>query len=1243
VGLASDCIRHIESDRDNIGDKSVTNSTTVMETAKISVGSVIEAKYRGGSKYFCGKITRVRFNGNFDIVYDDGRKEMNVHRDMIRSITKGSLPDGANDDQINADSLKNNSVSIKVGDKVEGKYRGRGSRWYAGFVSKIKKHSSRAPNDVLYDVQYDDGDADFDLAPDCIRKIDNELSNSNKQHLMMNDNGNDDGNDKQNSIDGDNNIKSPLFKVGDRVEAKFRGRGKMYKGRISKVHSRDNGECVFDVDYDDGDLDRELPPDVIKKIDIAGATVLPNDLEGEMSMIPQRGDDPHDNDCSHAVVKGRSSNEFHLGDRVEGKFRGRGTRWFKGIIAKIHANGTTKAYDVDYDDGDTDVGLASDCIRHIESDRDNIGDKSVTNSTTVMETAKISVGSVIEAKYRGGSKYFCGKITRVRFNGNFDIVYDDGRKEMNVHRDMIRSITKGSLPDGANDDQINADSLKNNSVSIKVGDKVEGKYRGRGSRWYAGFVSKIKKHSSRAPNDVLYDVQYDDGDADFDLAPDCIRKIDNQPHINNNEEAQLPTAIKEPKDTPLHSLKQQQQQQQQKKKLLDDRNSSLVERGTKIEGRYRGGSKFSPGIIIRVRQNGNFDVLYDNGEREMNVPRNMIRLVIDSCDDDNDDDTSLASRGKDDKEDGKGTIDDEDDDALSQSVNPIIGSEAPLLKVGDIVEARFRGRGKMYKGKISKVHSRKNGEHTFDVDYVDGDVDTGLPSNAIRKLSRDGNDNPPAPIDEGKLSTQKWQIGTKVETRHRGKNGRDDIDGGRHNFYPSTIVRVRSNGHCDVRHDDTGVKELNVSPDRIRAVVAATDAAPLVSPRAAVNSKGRNGKDSDNLALRGSDEVFVVLKVGDKVQGRFRGRGSRWYNGVISRIHKENEKEYYDVQYDDGDFDQRLPVTAIKKINEEHNDDEMAREKRQLPIATATEDTSVANRTTTSDTNNCNRVNGASNGSDNKVMSWSHYSVGDTVHVPTFGNGEGGSVEATIVEVKILYSVKYPNGAICRNMPSDDIKHNSSNSSSPSTSARNNVAQGIFGKHKENTTLIGKEISHTDETSAVKSIKSTVMPRDKNDNNRNNETTSQQHLKVGTKIEARYRGKKKYYPGVITRCCANNCFDILYNDGGRETSVAHDFIRPLLNTNNDDRSDGSGANWRQRARVASAVDKVADQFKAMAKGRDSAATGATAGEIVPSKTMTGSGTTRSLTSPVSGGNGGGSGGGLGRRLGSPSLSSRRLW
>ena len=49
------------------------------------------------------------------------------------------------------------------------------------------------------------------------------------------------------------------MKVGDRVEARYRGRARAYPGRIA----RENGDGTYDVEYDNGDKEQGVAADLI--------------------------------------------------------------------------------------------------------------------------------------------------------------------------------------------------------------------------------------------------------------------------------------------------------------------------------------------------------------------------------------------------------------------------------------------------------------------------------------------------------------------------------------------------------------------------------------------------------------------------------------------------------------------------------------------------------------------------------------------------------------------------------------------------------------------------------------------------------------------------------------------------------------------------------------------------------------------------------------------------------------------
>ena len=144
----------------------------------------------------------------------------------------------------------------------------------------------------------------------------------------------------------------------------------------------------------------------------------------------------------------------------------------------------------------------------------------------------------------------------------------------------------------------------------------------------------------------------------------------------------------------------------------DRRGGGRLGEGDKVEARYRGREKYYPGKISRDRGDGTFDIAYDDGERETRVEERLIRKLGGSS----------SSRGR--------------------------------LREGAKVEARYRGRSKYYKGKIS----RDRGDGTFDIDYDDGEKETRVLEEYIKALGGGGSRSP-------RPSRGRLREGAKVEAR----------------------------------------------------------------------------------------------------------------------------------------------------------------------------------------------------------------------------------------------------------------------------------------------------------------------------------------------------------------------------------------------------------------------------------------------------------------------------------------------
>ena len=56
----------------------------------------------GRSRYYLGRVVRVRSNGTFDLDYDDGEKEIGVERSLIRLVSGPSLEPRKVSDAVNS-------------------------------------------------------------------------------------------------------------------------------------------------------------------------------------------------------------------------------------------------------------------------------------------------------------------------------------------------------------------------------------------------------------------------------------------------------------------------------------------------------------------------------------------------------------------------------------------------------------------------------------------------------------------------------------------------------------------------------------------------------------------------------------------------------------------------------------------------------------------------------------------------------------------------------------------------------------------------------------------------------------------------------------------------------------------------------------------------------------------------------------------------------------------------------------
>ena len=114
---------------------------------------------------------------------------------------------------------------------------------------------------------------------------------------------------------------------------------------------------------------------------------------------------PEDSDTDARV------GELVVGGRIEARYKGR-EKWYPGKISRVRLNGT---FDIDYDDGEKELGVARDLIRVIGSTSQSKSPQKDSRSTSFRE------GMKVRGRYRGRDKFFPGIISRDRGDGTYDI------------------------------------------------------------------------------------------------------------------------------------------------------------------------------------------------------------------------------------------------------------------------------------------------------------------------------------------------------------------------------------------------------------------------------------------------------------------------------------------------------------------------------------------------------------------------------------------------------------------------------------------------------------------------------------------------------------------------------------------------------------------------------------------------------------------------------------------------------
>ena len=136
------------------------------------------------------------------------------------------------------------------------------------------------------------------------------------------------------------------------------------------------------------------------------------------------------------------------GDRVEAKLKG-WTKYYKGKITRENRDGT---YDILFDDGERKSKVDAKLIRSLKRKRkrprkrQSVAMGQMMMMMMIMTLMMIKTirqyqkGDRVEAKLKGWTKYYKGKIIRENRDGTYDILFDDGERKSKVDAKVIKSL-----------------------------------------------------------------------------------------------------------------------------------------------------------------------------------------------------------------------------------------------------------------------------------------------------------------------------------------------------------------------------------------------------------------------------------------------------------------------------------------------------------------------------------------------------------------------------------------------------------------------------------------------------------------------------------------------------------------------------------------------------------------------------------------------------------------------------------
>lgn len=408
---------------------------------------------------------------------------------------------------------------------------------------------------------------------------------------------------------------------------------------------------------------------------------------------------------------------------------------------------------------------------------------------------------------------------------------------------------------------------------LNVGTPVNARYKGS-DYWYPGVIREIE------PGANSYAIHFDDGEIVTGVPTDHVDLKDGNGPAN-------------PASSGL---------------LID----------TRVDANYLNSGKWYPGRISLNRGGDAYDVAYDDGEREVGVTLDRLKvngIVLAPPPSDPAAGAEVVYSSGNDVGHEVTDLPQEKNESPRPSKKPLSPRRVQPYSEGDDVEVNMSGEWKS--GKLSKIYLRGY-EVVYDVCIDDGSVKEGIGHDDIRH--RIGGQNRcshyftlESQVEAYDTMLASWRLGTVKVLNTDGSYKITFTNGETSDSVIASYVRVVPEGSPDNLATNPGAQQASVPTEVTQPanVVPQIATEPVAADfEAETTPRGDVVLTKDITPLPVEPEAPPPLVKGSKVEANYRGQG-KWYPGDIIREHPDGT---VDIDYDDGERETRVKRDSVRHL-----------------------------------------------------------------------------------------------------------------------------------------------------------------------------------------------------------------------------------------------------------------------------------------------------------------------------------------